>query len=66
MSEVRVDMATNDVVPMHSSGATLHTGSPHSVKSTVQPVQEALTLQGLSLNVEFAFERHKLYACIGA
>ncbi len=31
-----------------------------------RPLQEALTLQVLSLNVEFAFERHKLYACIEA
>ena len=28
----------------------------------IQPVQEALTLQILSLNVEFARERYKLYA----
>ena len=32
----------------------------------VQPLQENMTLQILSLNVEFAFERHQPYACIEA
>ena len=30
----------------------------------IQRMQENMTLQILSLNVEFAFERNKLYTCI--